>query len=459
MFDILRKSSYFFRMPKSISKKLQQHLTKCLSDYFEEDAFFILGVSGGPDSMAVLYLFYLLKIDALVIHVNYGKRGKQSDKDQELVEQMAFQWGFECCSIRLDPDEAKGKNFQNWARDQRYQFFRDLKVDYKADAIVTAHHQDDQIETILQKLFRGSSPSAWQGMSVWDGELFRPLLPFSKQQVLDLCDLEAIPYRTDKSNKDSEFARNFIRHELSDKMDTLFPGWKKNILELPQLGKAYEASIQLIGDQLTSGNTINLKKFKNLPEELKTAVLKTILDQSGLEGEYSKGQLEELAEIEGLQTGKSHHIGNLLITRDRDKIRIHTAKEKKQVSLNLSKTEARQGWKRKNISIKTKSDLNEASDLILDTDKLIWPLTIRNWKSGDSFKPLGMNGTQKISDHLTNRKIPTLSREKTLVLCGSDGTIYAIIYPVLSSNGEHGAVSELAKYEAETKTFLTINIS
>ncbi len=446
-------------MPKSITKKLQLHLNQCLSDYFEEDAFFILGISGGPDSMAVLYLFYLLKIDGLVVHVNYGKRGKHSNKDQELVEQMAFQWGFECCSIRLDPDEAKGRNFQNWAREQRYQFFRDLKKDYKADAIITAHHRDDQIETILQKLFRGSSPSAWQGMSVWDGELFRPLLPFSKQQVLEFCDFEAIPFRTDKSNESADFARNFIRHELSDKMDKLFPGWKKNILGLPQLGKAFEASIRVLADQLTSGNTINLKKFKNLPEEVKTAVLKTILDQYGLEGEYSKGQLEELAEIEGLQTGKSHQIGNLLITRDRDKLRIHIEEEKKDIYLSLTRIEAKKGWKRQNISIRSNSDLEEGAHLALDADKLNWPLTIRNWKAGDTFKPLGMNGTQKISDHLTNRKIPTLSREKTLVLCGSDGTIYAIIYPVLSSNGEHGAISELAKYEAETKTFLTINIS
>lgn len=143
-------------MAKSLKKTFKNHLSALLSDYFEPSSLFVIGVSGGPDSMALLYLLHLLEQDTFVVHVNYGKRGKKSDKDQELTEQMAFQWGFECCSIRLDPEEAKGKNFQNWAREQRYRFFRDLMQDLKADAIVTAHHQDDQIETILQKLFRGA---------------------------------------------------------------------------------------------------------------------------------------------------------------------------------------------------------------------------------------------------------------------------------------------------------------
>lgn len=444
-------------MVKSIANKLRQHLSTCISDYFEEGAFFILGISGGPDSMAVLYLFHLLEIEGLVVHVNYGKRGKQSDKDQELVEQMAFQWGFECCSVRLNPEAAQGKNFQNWAREQRYRFFRDLKEDYKADAIVTAHHQDDQIETILQKIFRGSSPATWQGMQSWDGELFRPLLSFTKQQVLEFCEQEAVPYRIDKSNENSDFARNFIRNELADKMDKLFPGWKKNILDLPQLAMAFEAGMQVLTEQITTANTIHLKKFKQLPDAVKPAILKTLLDQYGLEGEYSKGQLEDLAEIEGLQTGKSHKIGNLLITRDRDKLHLHPRKEMQPISVNLSKEDAEKGWQHQNFLFELKTEPGSNPDLRIDAGKLNWPLTFRNWKPGDAFIPLGMSGTQKISDHLTNRKIPTLSRQKALVLCGSDGTIYAIIYPVISSKGEHGAVSEPAKCEVTTQTYLTIN--
>lgn len=448
-----------FPMAKSRSTSLKKHLSALLSDLFEEDVFFIAGVSGGPDSMALLYLLHILGKDALIVHVNYGKRGKQSDKDQELVEQMSHAWGFECCSIRLDHEDAKGENFQNWARNQRYQYFRDLKAAYNADAIVTAHHQDDQLETILQKLFRGSSPSAWQGMNVWNGELFRPLLPFTKQDILDFCEAEAVPFRTDKSNENSEFARNFIRNDFVHTMDNLFPGWQKNILELPRLGKTFESSIIYISDQVTSENSILLKKFSKLPEELKPAVLKTILDQAGMKGDYSRGQLKELSEIELLQTGKSLKIGSMTLTRDRDRIHLQPEQKTTVISEEIDEANARKGWKLKGIHIELKPDPLPLPALRLDSSKLDWPLKIRNWSAGDEFRPLGMDGTQNISDHLTNRKIPSTSREKALVLCGSDGTIYAIIYPVLTAGGERGAISEVAKCESTTETFLTINFT
>ncbi|MEQ8523936.1 tRNA lysidine(34) synthetase TilS [Gracilimonas sp.] len=446
-------------MAKSISKKLQKHLSKSLADYFEPDTFFILGVSGGPDSMALLYLFHLLNREALVVHINYGKRGKQSDKDQELVEQLAFQWGFECCSIRLNPKDAGGENFQNWARKQRYQFFRDLKAESKAEAIVTAHHQDDQVETILQKLFRGSGPAAWQGMKEWDGELFRPLLSFEKDNILAFCESEAVPYRTDESNKSSEYARNFIRNEFAQKMDDLLPGWKQNILDLPQQGEIFEASILEITDQVAKKNIINLKKFSKLPAILKPAVLKNLLDQFGAEGKYSKGQLKELTELEYLQPGKSMKAGNLVLIRERDEIHLHPNKEFKDISKEISEDEIEEGLKLNGITLKKTQKSASKAALKLDASKLSWPLSLRTWSAGDAFQPLGMDGHQRISDHLTNRKIPSYFKEKALVLCGSDGTIYAILYPAPAINKERGAISELAKCETTSTSFLTINFS
>lgn len=448
-------------MAKSVKKKLQKHLKNCLSDYFDKDAFFILGVSGGPDSMALLYLFHELNLDGLVVHVNYARRGKESDTDQELVEQIAFSWGFECCSIRLNPEDAKGENFQEWARNQRYQFFRDLKGDFKADAIVTAHHRDDQVETILQKIFRGSAPTAWQGMRVWDGELFRPLLSFSKQDLLTFCEAEAIPFRIDESNKSSEYARNFLRNEFTPKMNTLFPGWKKNVLNLTEQAQTFEASMNILADQVSSSNFIHREKFNELPAILKPAVLKTILDQVGLEGEYSKGQLKELAEVDSLQTGKKLRIGNVLLIRDRNEIRIEPDKEGRdsdKIAI-LNKHSIDKEVEKFGIKFKLKSRLSKKAGLQLDSDKLAWPLALRTWGAGDAFHPLGMDGHQKISDHLTNRKIPSHLKEKALVLCGSDSTIYAIIYPVSAVNGERGAVSEMAKYNSTSQTFLTINFT
>lgn len=142
-------------MSKSEYLLIEQVISNKVDRHFPGTPNFVIGVSGGADSMALLYAFKQLEISCFVVHINYGLRGVESDKDQELVEQMSFQWGFECCSVRLNTEEMQSGNFQNWARNERYMIFEDLAEEIKADAIAVAHHQDDQIETIVQKLFRG----------------------------------------------------------------------------------------------------------------------------------------------------------------------------------------------------------------------------------------------------------------------------------------------------------------
>lgn len=445
-------------MPRSLSTRLQEHLKRILNEHFSEDDGFIMGVSGGPDSMALLYLLHLLGRKVFVVHVNYGKRGDSSDKDQELVEQMAFSWGFECCSLSPDPSEATGQNFQNWAREKRYQFFRDLKEGQQASAIITAHHKDDQVETIFQKILRGSAPTAWQGMKTWDGEILRPLLPFDKEQILEFCESEAVPYRLDESNEESGFARNFIRNELSAKMDRLFPGWQQNLLDLGAFGSAYSSAIDHILRDLSDNDSINLNKLEDLEPELKRAVLKQFLDDHGLEGTYSKQQLHELSNFGSLQTGKSIPLGTFNLTRDRDRLRLHSTMDDGSPRAHfIEESEAESGSEISFFNLGISRKETGSSGLRLDASKLKWPLEVRPWESGDAFRPLGMKGSQNISDHLTNRKIPTILREKALVLCGSDSTIYAIIYPENADIGKLGMISELAKCESTTETFLTIN--
>lgn len=445
-------------MAKSLKTTLQNHLKETLSRYFSNGDLFIIGVSGGPDSMALLYLMHLLQQSVFVVHVNYGKRGEASDKDQELVEQMAFAWGYESCSVSLDPPETTNQNFQNWAREQRYRIFRDLKENYDATALVTAHHRNDQVETIFQKILRGSAPTAWQGMEIWDGEILRPLLPFDKDQILEFCKTEAIPYRLDESNEESDFARNFIRNELAANMDRLFPGWQQNLLNLNTFGSAYSSAISFVLERVSDNRSIHLKEFSKLDPALKKAVLKRFLDDHGLEGTYSKQQLNDLGDIGTLQTGKSIEIGKFKLTRDRDLLRLHTNTDPDPpVSQMIHKTDVASGHKILFFTLNFSDQEPRSPDLRMDASKLKWPLEIRRWKPGDTVEPLGLKGSQKISDHLTNRKIPTIYREKALVLCGSDSTIYAIIYPDNADIGETGAISESVKCDPNTKTYLTIN--
>lgn len=401
--------------------------------------------------MALMYLFHQLDVQSLIVHVNYSKRGQASDRDQELVEEMAFEWGFDCHSLQLDLPPAETGNFQNWARNQRYQIFKALKEEIHAQAIVTAHHQDDQLETILQKLLRGSGASAWKGMEIWNGELFRPLLPFPKQMILEYCNKENIPFRTDETNLTSEFARNFIRHELTARLDKFFPGWKQNILALPQRARVTDEALQHLVLNSSDGNALEVKALEKFSEELQMAVIKRFLENHGVEG-ISKGQLDELRKALDLETGKYVELEEQMrLVRDRNHLILDFSR-KPFSEKTLTRKQLDSGISAGFVTLRIVAS-RQNPDLYMDADKMDFPLVLRQWQAGDRFVPFGMSGSQNVSDHLTNRKVSAALKQKALVLCGSDGTIYALFSP----EGQGGSISELVRCTEQTVNFLTVN--
>jgi len=444
-------------MNKSGSNQLKPTVNSFLKRHLGKNARLLIGVSGGVDSMTLLYLLHQLKQDVLVVHINYGLRGEASGLDQELVEGMCSEWNFDCHSFGLDYNEQSGGNIQNWARQERYRIFRELKKEYKADAIVTAHHYEDQLETILQKLLRGAGPQTWQGMQVWDGEIFRPLLNFSKDDIYGYAEDHAIPFREDETNTQSKYARNFLRLELRQQLDEFFPGWRQNIERLSELGLIAKQAVRELAEKvMNKKGDIEKDAFFKLDEPLRSSVLKYILEKNGVFP--SKGQLEELQAFENLQPGRRFQLDddtvlmtgrNFLFIKKEDE---HAGTE----PVALSEEALADGFEFGSLTFSLRTEKGKGRDLYLDASLLNFPLTLRTWETADKFIPFGMNGTQKISDHLTNRKIPVHLKEKTLVLSGSDSTIYAIIFPEPSASGERGSISNLVACTDKTDEFLVI---
>lgn len=436
--------------PDKVSQVISAHLPNGRS--------FIMGVSGGADSMALLYLFYLLKKEVFVVHINYGLRGKDSDADQELVEGMASMWGFDCCSVRLNPNEVQG-NFQNWARDQRYQIFRDFMDELNADAIVVAHHQDDQVETVLQKLLRGSSADKWKGLSEWDGEILRPLLNFSKQDILAFCEQKAVPFRTDQSNLNEKYARNFLRGTFSAHLDELFPGWKSNILALSDRGLEASASLDVVMKTCMVDNKLDISALNELPKVLLKPVFKRFIElETG--HKLSKGEVENLPEMIHAQIGAIFHIGQkFVLVRDREYITPKKLNsENVEVKVIISREDAIKGVSFLHHVLRQGDTSLKDGEMKIDFDLLEWPLTIRNWKHGDRFVPFGMKGAQKVSDHLINRKVNASEKDESLILKGTGGTIYAVFFPKSYTVGQKGTISELVKVTEKTTSTLTITL-
>lgn len=443
----------------SIEKEIQYQLEKHFADV--EAPFFILGVSGGIDSMSLLYAFHRLQISVLVVHVNYGKRGEASDKDAELTEQLAYEWGFDCHTINADTKEAEGENFQQWARNLRYNIFRELAGEHEADGIAVAHHQDDQVETILQKVFRGTGLASWSGMQVWNGELFRPWLNITQEQIETYAEEKAIPYRIDASNLESGFARNFLRNEWLKDLEEHFPGWKSNVLRIAEQAEVFEHALSRLHEQVANGNNNFLRqKFHELEPSLQRAVILYAVKQVKPHAAISKKSLKRVEELPSLQTGKAVELApGISVYRNRELYVLKAEQEdySQNVELRIGE-QLRKGEEFEELifTLKEFKDVDYERELYLDAEKISWPLNVRPWKNGDTFQPLGMTGHQHVANHLTNRKISTAEKHKALVIESFEEKIIAVIFPPIKKRLPPGTIAEHAKCDASTRLCLNI---
>lgn len=451
-------------MSKFESSPLNQHFKKCKESYpdlYSERV--VAGVSGGPDSMSLLYLLHRHSIETIVVHCNYQKRGKSSDLDQALVEEVCTLWGMECVSVRLESDGSIGSNFQNWARNERYRIFQEIQKESEAEYILTAHHEDDQIETIFQKILRGSGVASWRGMQLLEGGLMRPLLGVSRSEIMTFVQEFNIPYRIDGSNDESTYARNFIRNQWFPELNRLFPGWKFNMLQVTERAEEYrEMSDMILSGMLEGRDRLNREKFLGLNERVKSVIMHQFLKQSGYSVDVSRNFLSNLEGLDRLQTGKGIQVAeSTYLLRDRDQFLLYEESSAKESAIVLEEDEIEQrrtlfgcDW----FIDKEFSSVN-SSILQLDYRKLLFPLTIRSWREGDQIQPLGMSGRQNISDLLTNSKIPALSKKSAKVVESFDGTVYAVIFPDRILLGQIGVISEKVRCDESTVKTLTIAIN
>ncbi len=438
-----------------IIKKVETYFSENFAH--KENVSAILGVSGGPDSMSLLYIFSKLQINLTVVHCNYQLRGTDSDKDQKMVEDTASMWGFDAISVRLDPSEAKGQNFQNWARKKRYQVFRDIKSENKADFIATAHHQDDQLETIIQKILRGAGLTAWQGMKIWDGELFRPLLDLSKADILKFASENHIPYRHDSSNEESTYARNFLRNGWFPVLDDLFPGWRENLLKVPDRAREHEElSKSLIRSLMPDRKRIDRESFLHLAPDVQRTLLLQILKTVDTDISVSSGSLANLENLSSLQTGKKLKVdGRWSVFRDRELfLLLDEHKKSEEIEpIRVNPDDLENNKVKFDGYVLTESEWEgdiKRDALQLDFEQLKWPLTFRAWDEGDEINPFGMKGSQKISDLLTNNKIPASEKPSALVCETYDEKICAVIFPLNYEGDKPGTIANWVRCSPET---------
>ena len=413
--------------------------------------------------MALLYLLHRYDVSTVAVHCNYALRGKASDKDQELVEQICSHWGIDIASFKFDPNDRSSGNFQDWARQIRYDAYEGVRKDHGSEFILTAHHRDDQVETILQKILRGSGISAWQGMKIRNGVLFRPLLRLPKSEIMKFVEEFNVPYRIDRSNEESTYARNFIRNNWFPDLDKLFPGWKDNVTRLTDKAKEHEALCDEILGQIHAGKMkIDRNGFLELNSITAPAILLHFLKKEIGITDVSRSFLTDLEKLGDLDTGKKVSVSEKYsILRDRGYFVIQNEEtgEKAPNEMVIFRREISSEPIRFDgfsISLETPPVAFSEKKLHLDVEAVTFPLKVRRWKPGDVLQPFGMDGSQLVSDHLTNRKIPAAVKEAARVLEDSAERIVAVLYPSFKERERAGTISEKVRCGDTTQTILTI---
>ena len=402
----------------------------------------LLAVSGGKDSVCMTHLFSELPYEFGIVHCNFKLRGDESELDEQFVGDLAKDLGAEFYSKSFDTALYARNNslsIQMAARDLRYQFFNEVLQKYNYTKIVTAHHSDDSVETLLIKKSRKSSLGALQGIPIKNGNIIRPMLALSVQQIEGYIKNQSIEFRLDKSNLSSDYQRNRIRHEVMPNLS------KSELLQEIEENKRIYSKLLSDTEHYLERHTIEKDGAKFFEIEH----LKNLIDKDEILYECLKNHgpfnWKDVFALLDAEVGKQVLNSEYRIVKERNALCLSEITSKAEMSIQIHEES-----RKIEQPISLKIDIHDSSSFnlikdskvsMLDYSKLHFPLTLRKWKNGDAFTPLGMKGRKKISDYLIDEKFSTIQKENTWVICSLDDIVCIV--------GER--INESYKLVAETE--------
>ena len=404
---------------------------------FDEKTPFLLAVSGGVDSMVMARLFLEAGLNTAIAHCNFQLRGADSDGDAAFLK--AF------CQLHQLPFLVRTFNTKNYAiengvsiqmaaRELRYQWFGQLMDSGDYEWLCMAHHLDDNLETVLFNLSKGSGLAGIRGMPVKNNQILRPMINVSRQDILEYAREKEIRWREDVSNERDDYHRNFIRHQVVPLLATINPGWRDTLPHtLARLrgaeGLAHR-QIQQVAEQFTpvkDGFIINKSIFQAYNEEETALMLSVFLEEYG----FNYFQARDIVTRMPGQPGKSFFSSTHEVLIDRDTLILGPVTESHEGEVSLSsdtKEFLLAGVKYRITTLPGDHWQLEMNDEVaqLDFNKLSFPLLLRPWKKGDVFTPLGMKGKKKLSDFMIDRKIPVKFKRQVYVALSNEDIVWVV---------------------------------
>ena len=430
---------------KSIEQKIIRFITE--NNLLKSEDRILVALSGGPDSVFLLHFLNKFKkkykIEIGAVHINHLLRGKDSERDVLFCKAI--------CDELSIPFYLLKKNIKTYAKSHktslevagrkvRYTFFEKVVQKNNYNKIATAHNANDNTETVFLNLIKGTGIKGISGIPVKRGNIIRPMLSLIKKEILEYLEENEFEYRIDRSNLSNDFERNYLRNEVIPLIQkNVNPALSQTVLNsslnLQSLILGIEKTAEKMRSYIESiKNTsvlISQAMFSIDNEFIVSYALKQNIDEN-FSIKIESIDLKKILSLKNKQTGKSEELtGNLIAFKERNKILIKKAtsiKKRKNIKLKIGE-EILLGEKKfsiKNVKIKSFKTNRSKNIEYISGDGIKDIFSIREWKKGDKFYPLGMKGSKNISDYLNDIKVESSSKKSQLILTNSDKIVWVI---------------------------------
>ena len=405
----------------------------------------ILALSGGIDSMVLADLLLKTKVEFVAAHCNFHLRGEESDGDEKFVRDYAERNGIQCYVKHFGTEKyaaEQGVSIEMAARDLRYAWFEQLRQQLGYDKIAVAHHADDQAETFFINLLRGAGLNGLKGMKPQNGVIIRPLLWASREQIRKYAVENQILWREDHTNAESVYLRNKIRNQLLPAFDELHPEARQGLYKsLEHLASENELYRELLQEKLNQIIKCN-GEIQSIPHSALTPsntsyfsiphsafqLLFEWLRQYG----FNTDQCHFIYDAIGTGVGNQYCSATHRLVIGRDELQLSEIKEKKddEIQIGIGEEEILSPFHLCFSKLERTTDfiIDKSPEVAqLDFNKLSFPLTLRHWRHGDRFHPLGMKGSKLLSDFFVDQKFTEYQKQNVWLLVSADGDILWVV--------------------------------
>jgi tRNA(Ile)-lysidine synthase len=397
----------------------------------------LLAVSGGVDSVVLTDLIFNSGFSFTIVHCNFRLREEESERDEGFVRSLGEKYGAEVLVKKFDTLQYSEKNklgIQEAARDLRYQWFNEILDSRLPTAhcqLTTAHHADDNIETVLFNIFRGTGMNGLHGILPRQGKIIRPLLFAKRAEILAYAKENKLQWVEDSSNTSSKYTRNYIRHEVLPILKQIFPGVTENISNSidrwREGAQLYEQALEQHKKKLceTRGNEVHIPVLKlQRISPLKTIVFEIIRDFG-----FSAAQAQEVLALLQSESGRYVASATHRVIRNRNWLIIAPVESKEAVNILIEEGVPKVIFSDGELYLESTGNCQPSSlnsIATLDAAGISFPLMLRRWKQGDYFYPLGMRKKKKLSRFLIDQKISLPGKEKVWVLESNKKILWVI---------------------------------